>query len=83
MCQCCLLTVQQAEWLAEWFLFARVNDDISEGMYLLGYNAADSYTDSGQILMWLMKMYFFTILDVDVLSIFLEVCFIPYNVSEG
>lgn len=73
----CLLTVQQAEWLAGWFLFARVSCVISEDMYLLGYNAVDSYKNSGQILMWLMKLYFFTKLDIDVLSIFLEVCFIP------
>lgn len=31
---------------------------------------------TGQILMWSMK-YFFTKLDIDVLSISLEVCFIP------
>lgn len=73
LCKCCLPTVQQAEWLAGWFLFARVSCVISEDMYLLAYNAVDS----DQILMWLMKLYFSTKLDIDVLSIFLEVCFIP------
>lgn len=53
-------------------------------MYLSGFSAVTSYADSGQILMWLMKVcIFFTKLDIGILSIFLEVCCNHLNIFEG